>query len=152
MCHCYFEIVLSRSLGSSSSLTLVCWSLFFFSFLMACLPSPIPFISISPAPQEDPIEEPFSPFSALAAPSCDQNGFRPSHLSPPITVTSLKRSFSHLNPVPVVGQGLESQRFQNLLAASKQRNVSGGSNQSVEFRKEIAMKAHKTKHCMSLYH
>jgi hypothetical protein len=112
---------------------------------MACLSSPIPFISISPAPQEDPIEEPFSPFSALAAPPREQDGFRSSHLSPPTTITPVKRSFSPLNPVPDVGQGLESQRFQVLLAASKQRNVSGGSNQSVEFRKEIAMKAHKTK-------
>jgi hypothetical protein len=41
---------------------------------------------------------------------------------------------------------LESQKFQVLLATSKQRKASGGSNQSVAFRKEIAMKAHKDGH------
>lgn len=114
---------------------------------MSCLSSPIPFISISPAPEEDPIVEPFSPFSALSVPSSDQNAFRPSHLTPPISITSFKRP---LSPVPPVGRGLESQKFQSLLAASKQRRVSGGSNQSINFRKEIAMNAHKNGHCMSL--
>jgi hypothetical protein len=51
-----------------------------------------------------------------------------------------------LHPIPAVGQGLESQRFQVLLAASRQRKVSGGSNQSVNFRKEIAMRAHNNGH------
>ncbi|KAF8807587.1 hypothetical protein BYT27DRAFT_7223401 [Phlegmacium glaucopus] len=111
---------------------------------MACLSSPIPFISISPAPQEDPIVEPFSPFSALAAPQV-QNGFRLSHLTPPPTITSFRRSFSPLHLVQAVGQGLESQQFQLLLAASKQKNVSG-SNQSAEFRKEVAMNAHYNRH------
>ena len=119
---------------------------------MSCHSSPIPFISISPAPVEDPIVEPFSPFSALSFPPSDQNAFRPSHLTPPTTITSFKRSFSPFRPAPAVGQGLESQKFQVLLAASKQRKISGGSNQSVEFRKEIAMKAHKNRHCRSLRH
>ena len=118
---------------------------------MSCHSSPIPFISISPAPVEDPIVEPFSPFSALSVPSNDQNAFRPSHLTPPTTITSFKRSPSPLHPAPA-GQGLESQKFQVLLAATKRRKVSGGSNQSVEFRKEIAMKAHKNGHCRSLRH
>lgn len=122
-----------------------CWSL----LLMSCRSSPIPFISISPAPEEDPIVEPFSPFSALPIPQSNQNGFRPSHLTPPTSITSFKRSLSSLHPAPAVGQGLEIQKFQVLLAASKQRNVSGKSNQSVEFRKEIAKKAHKNGHCTS---
>jgi len=115
---------------------------------MSCLSStsPIPYISISPAPEEDPIVEPFSPFSALPVPPSDQNGFRPSYLTPPISITSFKHSYSPLHPVPAVGQGLENQKFQVLLAASKQTKVPGGSNQSVEFRKEIAMKAHKKGH------
>jgi hypothetical protein len=108
--------------------------------------SPIPFISISPAPEEDPIVEPFSPFSALSFPPSDQDAFRPSHLTPPTTITSFKRSLSPFHPVLAVGKGLESQKFQVLLAASKKRKASGGSNQSVEFRKEIAMKAHKNGH------
>jgi hypothetical protein len=116
---------------------------------MACHSSPIPFISISPAPEEAPIVEPFSPFSALSYPPSDQDAFRPYHLTPPTTITSFKRSF---NPVPAVGKGLESQKFQVLLAASRERKASGGSNQSVEFRKEIAMKAHKNGHCRFLRH
>jgi hypothetical protein len=115
---------------------------------MSCLSYPIPFISISPAPEEEPIAEPFSPFSAMRIPPSDQNAFRPSHLTPPTTITSFKRSFSHFHPAAVPGQGLESQKFQVLLAASKQRKALGrsGSNQSVNFRKEIAMKAHKNGH------
>lgn len=116
---------------------------------MSCLSS-IPSISISPAPEQDPIKEPFSPFSALPVRPSNQDGFRPSHLTPPTSITSFKRSYSPLNPVPAVGQGLENQKFQVLLAASKQTKVSGGSNQSVEFRKEIAMKAHKNGHGVSL--
>ena len=119
---------------------------------MSCHSSPIPFISISPAPEEDPIVEPFSPFSALSVPPSVQDTFRPSHLTPPTTITSFKRSFSPFHPAPAVGKGLETQKFQVLLAASKQRKASGGSNQSVEFRKEIAMKAHKNGHCRSLHH
>lgn len=116
---------------------------------MSCYSSPIPFISISPAPEEDPIVEPFSPFSALSVLPSVQDTFRPSHLTPPTTITSFKRSFSPFRPSPV-GKGLESQKFQVLLAASKQRKASGGSNQSVEFRKEIALKAHRNGHCRSL--
>jgi len=110
---------------------------------MSCHSSSIPFISISPAPEEDPIVEPFSPFSALSVPPSDRNAFRPSHLTPPTTITSFKRSLSPFHPAPAVGKGLESQKFQVLLAATKQRKVS---NQSVEFRKEVAMKAHKNGH------
>lgn len=110
------------------------------------LSSPIPFISISPPPEEDPIVEPFSPFSALPVPPTDQNAFRPSHLTPPATITSFKRSLSPLHPIPADGQGLESQKFQILLAASKHRKVSAGSDQSVNFRKEIAIRAHKNGH------
>ena len=117
---------------------------------MSCHSSPIPFISISPAPEENPTVEPFSPFSALSIPPSDQDAFRPSHLTPPTTPRSPKRSLSHLKPA--AGKGLESQKFQDLLAASKQRKASGGSNQSVEFRKEIAKKAHKNGHCRSLRH
>jgi len=117
-------------------------------FSMSCLSSTfsIPSISISPAPEQDPIKEPFSPFSALPVRPSNQDGFRSSHLTPPTSITSFKRSYSPLNPVPAIGQGLENQKFQVLLAASKQRKVPGGSNQSVEFRKEIAMKAHKNRH------
>jgi hypothetical protein len=116
---------------------------------MSCHSSSIPFISISPAPEEDPIVEPFSPFSALSVPPSDRNAFRPSHLTPPTSITSFKRSLSPFHPAPTVGNGLESQKFQVLLAASKQRKVS---NQSVEFRKEVAMKAHKNGHCRFLRH
>jgi hypothetical protein len=120
---------------------------------MSCLSYPIPFISISPAPEEEPIAEPFSPFSAIRIPPSDQNAFRPSHLTPPTTITSFKRSFSHFHSVALPERGLESQKFQVLLAASKQRKALGqsGFNQSVNFRKEIAIKAHKNGHCMSSY-
>ncbi|KAF8167911.1 hypothetical protein B0H34DRAFT_683633 [Crassisporium funariophilum] len=114
---------------------------------MNSVASPIPFISISPAPQEEPLIEPFSPFTPHAFPIHNDDGFRPAHLTPPPTVTRFKRTLSPLHPVgnSISGKGLESQRFQALLTATKQRNASGGVKRSVDLRKEIAVKVHHNK-------
>lgn len=111
--------------------------------------SPVPAISISPAPPEEPLVEPFSPFSASApATPVDSDSFRPSLLSPPPTVSPrFPKQLSPLRPadVPVTGKGLERDRFEELLRASRERNAALGSKKSPDLRKEIAIKVHKTK-------
>ncbi|KAF9015354.1 hypothetical protein BDQ17DRAFT_1229017 [Cyathus striatus] len=108
--------------------------------------SPIPQISISPAPPEEPSSEPFSPFSlAFPSGSCDDD-FRPRHLTPPPTNTHFKRQASSLRPAGVAanGKGLEENRFQALLKASKERTPPT-SRRPADLRREIAVKTHKNK-------
>lgn len=110
----------------------------------------VPEIAISPAPPEEPLVEPFSPFSA-ASPSTptDPDSFRPSLLSPPSTMSPrFPRQLSPLRPSdsPVTGQGLERERFEELLRTSRERNAAlGGGKRSPDLRKEIAIKVHKGK-------
>lgn len=89
--------------------------------------SPIPAISISPAPEEEPVPEPYSPFAWLnVAPSDDENSFRPNLLTPPATFSSSPRSLSPLRGVERTargGAGLERSRFEELLR--KPRSPSG---------------------------
>jgi len=108
------------------------------------LDSPIPQISISPAPPEENFFEPYSP---IAFPVYDDNGFRPAHLTPPPTVTTFKRPHSPLRRVDDgCSRGLETDRFQALLKASKDRNTSTlGVKRGSDLRKEIALKVHKNK-------
>ncbi|KZT74772.1 hypothetical protein DAEQUDRAFT_719955 [Daedalea quercina L-15889] len=114
----------------------------------------IPEISISLASPEEPTAEPFSPFSpgfsrSLKSPTIsvpeDDDGFRATLLSPPPIISP--RALSPLRPVDSVakGKGLERERFEALLKASKERNVAVGSRKEVDLRKEIALKAHKSK-------
>jgi len=109
----------------------------------------IPKISISPAPPEDPVLDPTSPFTSLAFAGqiADTDGFRPSHLTPPLTPTSLKRALSPLIPTQDTanGRGLDSQRFQALLNATRER---GTHKKHVDLRKEIALRVHKNKQGM----
>lgn len=106
----------------------------------------IPEISISLAPPEDPVPDPTSPFTSLAFAStiADSDGFRSSHLTPPPTTTSFKRALSPLIPTQVnaTGKGLDGQRFQALLNATRERGVG---NKHVDLRKEIALRVHKNK-------
>ncbi|KAL0072156.1 hypothetical protein AAF712_001079 [Marasmius tenuissimus] len=113
------------------------------------LASSLPMISISFAPPEDPIVEPFSPFPKVNVLVNDDNdGFRPKHLTPPPTHTK----FSTFLPSPLrgsanesAGKGLERDRFEALLRATKERNSAAGTKKGSDLRKEIALKAHKNK-------
>jgi hypothetical protein len=117
--------------------------------MACCVVSPIPTISISPAPPEEPIVEPYSPFSPLSwkslTPSDDEN-FRPQHLSPPPTIASFK-NLSPLRPAEqtVSVKGLERERFEALLQGVRERNTAVGVKKAQDLRREIAMKAHKNK-------
>jgi hypothetical protein len=115
---------------------------------MDCLPSPIPQISISPAPQEEPEIEPASPFMSLTfSAQSDEDGFRPVHLTPPPSPCSFKRPHSPLHPIGQVrpGKGLDGDRFQAMLSAVKDRSAFSGGRRSTDLRKEIALKVHKNK-------
>lgn len=107
----------------------------------------IPKISISLAPPEDPLPDPTSPFTSLAFATkiVDSDGFRPSHLTPPPTPTSLKRALSPLIPTQDSGKGLDTHRFQALLNATRERGANNGGKKHVDLRKEIALKVHKNK-------
>lgn len=112
---------------------------------MAC--TLIPTIQISPAPPQEHFPEPYSPFCNLSFPEPDNNTFRPIHLTPPTTHTSFAKHLSPLCPpdAPVTNKGLERERFEALLRASKERNALVGAKKAVDLRKEIAHKAHRNK-------
>ncbi|KAI0274775.1 hypothetical protein BC834DRAFT_965260 [Gloeopeniophorella convolvens] len=114
---------------------------------MALVNSPIPSISISPAPLDEPLVEPFSPFDAQTPLSANQgDSYRPSLLSPPPVISPrFHRQPSPLRPADTLptGQGLDRSQFEALLASTKERNAS--SKKSPDLRKEIALKAHKSK-------
>ncbi|CDO72385.1 hypothetical protein BN946_scf184977.g84 [Trametes cinnabarina] len=109
--------------------------------------SPVPEISISLASPEEPTPEPFSPFSQCSFLSDDQDSFRPTLLSPPPPVAVSPRQLSPLRPkdAPITGKGLEREKFEALLQASRQRNSALGSKKSTDLRKEIALKVHRNK-------
>ncbi|TFK57388.1 hypothetical protein OE88DRAFT_1619071 [Heliocybe sulcata] len=114
---------------------------------MAYPVSPVPEIQISLASPEEPQEEPFSPFAALSPVIQDDDGYRPSLLSPPCTVApKAPRLHSPLRPTEgPAGKGLDRDRFEALLRASRERNVVVSAKKTTDLRKEIALKAHKTK-------
>lgn len=106
----------------------------------------LPQISISLAPPPEEPFEPFSPFSAKATIDDDvDEGFRSTHLTPP--PTHLK--FSTNLPSPLgpesKAKGLERDRFEALLKATRDRNAFSGGKRDSDLRKEIALKAHKNK-------
>lgn len=114
-------------------------------------PSP-PHISVSLAPPEEILEEPYSPLTPNAwptTPASDDDGLRSHYLSPPPSASSPQspRQLSPLRPPesPVRGAGLERERFDALLKASQERIASVGAKKSADLRKGIAMKAHKEK-------
>jgi len=102
---------------------------------------------VSLAPEETRAPEPYSPFSpTFSQLGADDDGFRPVHLTPPPTSTRYKQ-LSPLRPSDslVTGQGLERERFEALLKASKERNFAVGAKKGTDLRKEIALKAHGKK-------
>lgn len=111
-------------------------------------PCTVPEISISLAPPEEPTPEPFSPFatSGFNIPTTpdDYDGFRPVLLSP---TPSSAKPLSPLRPqeAAVRGKGIERERFEALLKASRERNMAVGGKRPTDLRKEIALKVHKNK-------
>jgi hypothetical protein len=118
---------------------------------MLALDSPIPKISISPPPLDDPPIEPYSPFnSATFVSRVSSCSHRAQHLTPPPTLSTFGRGLSPLRPMqsPPPSKGLERERFEALLEATRQRNGAVGAKKAQDLRKEIALKAHKNKQCM----
>ncbi|EGO03795.1 hypothetical protein SERLA73DRAFT_175445 [Serpula lacrymans var. lacrymans S7.3] len=113
----------------------------------AISPKPIPAISISLAPPQDPIVEPFSPFQFAKADQDD--GYRPQHLTPPPTSadTRFPRQSSPLRPQDCQpsGKGLESGRFNDMLKATRERQSVIGTRKVPDLRKELAIKNHRSK-------
>ncbi|KAH9857928.1 hypothetical protein C2E23DRAFT_864941 [Lenzites betulinus] len=109
--------------------------------------SPVPEISISLASPEEPTAEPFSPFSQCSFLSDDHDSFRPTLLSPPPPTVATPKQLSPLRPkdAPVTGKGLERERFEALLQATRERNAALGSKKTTDLRKEIALKVHRNK-------
>jgi len=110
----------------------------------------VPQIAISLAPPQVHVQEPFSPFSATMQTSVrEPDSPRSALLSPPPTLSPRSpRRLSPLRPddVPVAGrQGVEREKFEAMLKASRERNAALGGKKSVDLRKEIAMKVHKSK-------
>jgi len=108
----------------------------------------IPHIYISLAPPEEPQVEPYSPFPSTTVPANDEDAYRHTHLTPPLSSTRFGRSLSPLRPLDAVtpaAQGLERERFDLLLKASRERFAAVGAKKTQDLRKEIALKAHKTK-------
>ena len=115
----------------------------------------LPEIAISPAPPQENLPDPFSPFAAshpptpTLSPAAEDDGYRSSLLSPPpVMSTRFLRQQSPLIPESAKansGQGLDADRFQRLLAASKERNTALVGKKAPDLRKEIAIKTHKSK-------
>lgn len=118
-------------------------------FSIMTIAAPLPQISISPAPPQDPLVEPFSPFSLgiSTVNDDDDDGFRPKHLTPPPTHLRFSGKLSPKVVEVIPPKGLERDRFEALLKASRERNInaSAGTKKTTDLRKEIALKAHKTK-------
>jgi hypothetical protein len=113
----------------------------------------IPSISISFALPDDPPVEPFSPFDLQPpSPPTQEDGYRPSLLSPPPVVSPrFCRQPSPLRPPDTlpVAKGLDRGRFEALLASTRERNANA--KKEPDLRKELAMKAHKSKQSTLLF-
>lgn len=111
----------------------------------------LPEISISLAPPDEPSVEPFSPFSWGSSTYDDDDadeGFRPKLLTPPPTHMRFGgKQLSPLRPHSVnPSKGLERERFEALLRASRERNSTVGAKKANnDLRKEIALKTHAHK-------
>jgi hypothetical protein len=105
----------------------------------------IPQISVSLAPPPEVPREPYSPFSPTFFTMSDEaDTFRPHYLTSPVTLSS---PLSPLRPSdsPVMGTGLERQRFEAILKASKERSAAAGAKKAADLRKEVALKVHRSK-------
>lgn len=113
---------------------------------------PVPIIEISLAPPEEPQPEPYSPFTPMnsgfpsaAGRDADVNddAYRPALLTPPPLQSW---SLSQRRPLSVQpkNKGLRDEEFQALLRASRERGVTASARKQ-DLRKEVALKAHKTR-------
>lgn len=107
---------------------------------------PLPEISVSLAPPDEPFVEPYSPFSSTNITfHDDEDSFRPKHLTPPPAHMKFHTLVpSPLRPQENPGKGMERERFEALLKSSRERNT-GGLKKGSDLRKEIALKVHKNK-------
>ena len=109
----------------------------------------LPEICISPPPPSEDFIEPFSPFNDVKfTVEEDERNYRPALLSPPpCFLVSLPKHLSPLSPndAPVKGQGLERERFEKLLQSSRERSAALGCKRAPDLRKELAVKAYKSK-------
>jgi hypothetical protein len=113
----------------------------------------IPSISISLALPDDPPVEPFSPFDMQSPSTTSQEDtYRPSLLSPPPVLSPrFHRQPSPLRPADTLspGKGLDRGQFEALLASTRERNASA--KKEPNLRKELALKAHKSKQSTLLH-
>ncbi|KAF8481306.1 hypothetical protein DFH94DRAFT_739328 [Russula ochroleuca] len=99
----------------------------------------IPSISISLA--EDP---PIHSFDSQPPSTSQEDNYRSSFLSPPPIVSPrFPRQSSPLRPPNALSKGLDPDRFEALLASTRERNACP--KKEPNLRKELAMKAHKSK-------
>lgn len=115
---------------------------------MAFAAPSVPSISISLALPDEPPVEPFSPFDTQPPSpfSSQDDSYRPSLLSPPPVISPrFYRQPSPLRPVDTLpaGKGLDRGQFEALLASTRERNASA--KKEPNLRKELALKAHKSK-------
>ena len=102
--------------------------------------SAVPSIEISFAPVQESVPEPTSPFAPFNKSFVDNDkiSYRPMHLSPPPTLSpSPLRSLS--SPTDVGFQRDQLSRSQ------KDRMIPTGTRKGPDLRKEVALKAHKSK-------
>lgn len=105
----------------------------------------IPSISISLA-EDPPVHSPFD--SQPPSPPSQEDDYRSSYLSPPPIISPrFHRQPSPLRPLNATGKGLDSGRFEALLASTRERNACP--KKEPDLRKELAMKAHKSKQSTS---
>ncbi|PFH54659.1 hypothetical protein AMATHDRAFT_44479 [Amanita thiersii Skay4041] len=108
------------------------------------MPFSLPEISISPPPPEQPVAEPYSPFSSIVY-SNESDGYRPRLLTPPPMPLQRRSrlcsiiSNSHSKP----NEGLDNERFNALLQASRERNATNGKEPNL--RREVALRMHRVK-------
>ncbi|KIY45354.1 hypothetical protein FISHEDRAFT_49329 [Fistulina hepatica ATCC 64428] len=98
----------------------------------------VPTISVSPPPVEAPIGKPLSPFTWPASPLAEDDSCRPHLLSPPVLSTCKRPSPLRPNP-----RGLERERFEALLNATRERSASA--NKMPDLRMEVARRVHRMK-------
>ncbi|TFL03603.1 hypothetical protein BDV98DRAFT_391092 [Pterulicium gracile] len=115
----------------------------------------VPRISISLAPEVVQPEEKSPDISFVISPTIatspilvvEHDSYRPQHLTPPPTASrrAFKQPSSPLRPAEDLGRGLDQGRFDALLKATRERTHATGARPGVDLRKEVAVKAHKTK-------
>lgn len=106
----------------------------------------LPEISISHAPSQEHQAEPYSPFGeSFTKVKQNPDAYRPALLTPP--PGSIPKTLSPLRPVDTVneGTGMQRERFESLLKASRLRQSAVPAKKDNGLLREISLKAHKNK-------